>query len=546
MAIFPGAVATDSNLYIAVDNLSTLLTDNPLTIGATTVNVVSAALFPSVGFISIDAEIIFYTGKTATSFTGCTRGSLGTTAASHLLNSQVDHNIVSAHHNAPKDEIIAIETFLNTKMGTSGTAYTLSRALQTNAATGIIEVSTVTNTELGFVSGVTSAIQTQLNLKAPLASPVFTGTVTIPSPFTLGATSVTTTGAELNFVAGVTSAIQTQLNAKATDTLVVHLAGAETITGQKTFSSAILNQDGSASLPAYSFSSGTAMGMYRSGANELAFGTNGARRWRILSTGDWVIEGGAATTVQLLAGGGAAATPAYSFNVAGGATTGMYLVATDDLGFSAGGTLRLNINSLGLHGSAFYATQNGTVSGPIYSWDVDTDTGMWRGGANEIDFTAGGTNCMSITAAGVILRGTNTNDSAADAFVGFYSESINTATTNSTGTTQWTDCTSLSLTAGDWDVTGTFFVEANGATWSVASVGISTTSGNSATGLTLGSNRLEADHGNTSTVITALSFSIPTYRISLSATTTVYHKFNCTFSAGTPRCRGRLSARRVR
>ena len=36
-----------------------------------------------------------------------------------------------------------------------------------------------TVTELGYVSGVTSAIQTQMNLKAPLASPTFTGTVTL-------------------------------------------------------------------------------------------------------------------------------------------------------------------------------------------------------------------------------------------------------------------------------------------------------------------------------------------------------------------------------
>ncbi len=49
---------------------------------------------------------------------------------------------------------------------------------------------------------------------APLASPTFTGTVVIPTPFTLGAVSVLPTGTELNYVDGVTSAIQTQLNAK--------------------------------------------------------------------------------------------------------------------------------------------------------------------------------------------------------------------------------------------------------------------------------------------------------------------------------------------
>jgi hypothetical protein len=39
---------------------------------------------------------------------------------------------------------------------------------------------------------------------APLASPTFTGTVVIPTPFTLGATSVTTTGTKLNYLTSAT------------------------------------------------------------------------------------------------------------------------------------------------------------------------------------------------------------------------------------------------------------------------------------------------------------------------------------------------------
>ena len=38
-----------------------------------------------------------------------------------------------------------------------------------------------TPTELNYVDGVTSAIQTQMDTKAPLASPTFTGTVAIPN-----------------------------------------------------------------------------------------------------------------------------------------------------------------------------------------------------------------------------------------------------------------------------------------------------------------------------------------------------------------------------
>lgn len=44
-----------------------------------------------------------------------------------------------------------------------------------------LATSAVTPTELGYLTGATSAIQTQLNLKAPLASPTFTGTVTAPT-----------------------------------------------------------------------------------------------------------------------------------------------------------------------------------------------------------------------------------------------------------------------------------------------------------------------------------------------------------------------------
>jgi hypothetical protein len=42
------------------------------------------------------------------------------------------------------------------------------------------------------------------SLKAPLASPTFTGTVTIPTPFTLGAVSVTSTGTQLNYLNAAT------------------------------------------------------------------------------------------------------------------------------------------------------------------------------------------------------------------------------------------------------------------------------------------------------------------------------------------------------
>src|SRR3990167_1694513 len=50
-----------------------------------------------------------------------------------------------------------------------------------DAPTALINLGlTATAAELNFTDGVTSAIQTQLDTKAPLASPTFTGTVTMP------------------------------------------------------------------------------------------------------------------------------------------------------------------------------------------------------------------------------------------------------------------------------------------------------------------------------------------------------------------------------
>ena len=73
-------------------------------------------------------------------------------------------------------------------------------------------VASVSDTEIGYLDGVTSAIQTQLGTKAPLDSPTFTGTVVLPSTTSIG--NVTST--ELGYVDGVTSSIQTQLGAQTT------------------------------------------------------------------------------------------------------------------------------------------------------------------------------------------------------------------------------------------------------------------------------------------------------------------------------------------
>jgi len=57
----------------------------------------------------------------------------------------------------------------------------VTSAIQTQLDNKQIIVAGVSTTEIGYLDGVTSAIQTQIDAKAPLASPTFTGTVTLPA-----------------------------------------------------------------------------------------------------------------------------------------------------------------------------------------------------------------------------------------------------------------------------------------------------------------------------------------------------------------------------
>lgn len=98
---------------------------------------------------------------------------------------------------------------------------TASRALASDAS-GYITVSSVTSTELGYVSGVTSAIQTQLDSKQATitggATTIVSSNLTVSRLLVsdgsgkVAVSSVTST--EAGYISGVTSSVQTQLNAK--------------------------------------------------------------------------------------------------------------------------------------------------------------------------------------------------------------------------------------------------------------------------------------------------------------------------------------------
>jgi hypothetical protein len=118
MVNFPTSLDDDTTLYVAVNNLRTTLSAG-INDSVTTIPVVTTSGFPSTGYITIltgaditEAEAITYAGLTSNSFTGATRGVDDTPANSHNSGDNVDLTIVAAHHNEPKNAIIALEHFV--------------------------------------------------------------------------------------------------------------------------------------------------------------------------------------------------------------------------------------------------------------------------------------------------------------------------------------------------------------------------------------------------------------------------------------------------
>lgn len=143
------------------------------------------------------------------------------------------------------------------------------------------------------------------------------------------------------------------------------------------------------------------------------------------------------------------------------------------------------------------------------------------------------------------IPGTATNDNASAGNMGEYIESV-ISTINFPSSNVVGDATSISLTAGDWDIAAFYMINRNGATVTNMATGVTTTSGNSTTGRVYGSNWVDTDP-SVSLAYDNFGIMISSIRASLSGTTTYYMKYQAGYSAATPRLFGaRLSARRMR
>lgn len=203
-------------------NVTVATSTNTITINATggggsgsisTSTAVTAGYFPTWGTTSA------LTG-TSTAFLSGSNIGIGTTAPSSTLH------VVGTFQ-------VSASTTLNALTASTVPYLDASKILQSSA---------VTPTELGYLSGVTSAIQTQLGTKAPTTAPTFgtsiTGSYLTASEMLITDGSKNIVSApvatypsltELTYLKGVTSAVQTQINAKqAGDSTLTALASYNT------------------------------------------------------------------------------------------------------------------------------------------------------------------------------------------------------------------------------------------------------------------------------------------------------------------------------
>lgn len=185
----------------------------------------------------------------------------------------------------------------------------------------------------------------------------------------------------------------------------------------------------------------------------------------------------------------------------------------------------------------------------IFTVPVSNSGIVNSGTAGQVAYYATSSSTLSTTdkflvaSTGASVKGTNTNDSAAAGYVGEYVISSVTSYQNAGNNNQFKDVTSISLTAGDWDVVGQIISYKNSSTLTQFAGAVSLYSGNTTTDHTESSNvcyqMVPIDNTGQSTISIC-------YRVSVSTTTNVYLKTKFQYSGGTPQYAGTIRARRIR
>lgn len=152
---------------------------------ATSVDLTDASAYTSPGYIQIDGEIIYFTGISTNTLTGCTRGALGTSAVGHATNAMVyGLNTVVNFYSPVIQQRVAAWSATNLSPGT----HTLTMTLRSDADPS--SVGTDCNVSAFVVNGLIGAsnVVTVLDYLGPIARTFgadgMSTVIFSPTPFT--------------------------------------------------------------------------------------------------------------------------------------------------------------------------------------------------------------------------------------------------------------------------------------------------------------------------------------------------------------------------
>jgi hypothetical protein len=149
-----------------------------------------------------------------------------------------------------------------------------------------------------------------------------------------------------------------------------------------------LTNFGITAAPGMSFIGDADTGFRRSASGTVIFVSNGVD---VLTMDAGGISGIISTSTF---GDGTAAAPSITFT--SDTNTGVYRVGADNIGISAGGTLRLGVSTTAVTSTLPFVAPAGTAALPAYVFTGDLDTGMYLPAAGTLGLSADGTAGISL------------------------------------------------------------------------------------------------------------------------------------------------------
>lgn len=196
------------------------------------------------------------------------------------------------------------------------------------------------------------------------------------------ASGLITFNAGLTSVGAVNITNTTQSTGTSSGSLII--SGGLGVAKNSHFGSTIHAPRGSAAAPTYAFVPDPTTGIFSFGSGQLNISTAGLTRLSIASST-------ITSTLSIVAPSGSATAPSYQLSAGSGC--GIYSSTTDSINFSTAGVNRLTINSSGYLTLAAgqLVLPSGSVSAPSISWpSASINSGIYLIGTDNIGFSSDG------------------------------------------------------------------------------------------------------------------------------------------------------------